>query len=445
MERYTRRRDRQHRHGRRTSDPRARREGARRRGIRRDDRVRHDQARRHAAQAARQLAPARPRLAGPIPLADGLSTYDWYLDNEARGRTMQRHGRRRPPSAHWSPASPARTAPTWPSCCSARATRSTASSAAPSPFNTERIDHLYHDPHETGVRFFGHYGDLTDGSSLTRLLDESSPTRSTTSAAQTHVRVSFDMPEYTADVGRLGALRLLEAMRDLSRRTGASPLLPGRPPPRCTAPPPPPQNETTPFHPRSPYAVAKVDAYWATVNYRESYGLFACNGILFNHESPRRGETFVTRKITRAVGRIAARPAGRALPRQPRRQARLGLRRRLRRGDVAHAAAGRAGRLRGRHRRDAHRARVPARRRSGAPGSTGSSTSTSIRAICRPAEVDHLLGDAGHTTAELGWKPTTSFEQLVDMMLAHDRELARRERTLVDAGHAVAGISGERH
>src|SRR5919106_1055289 len=169
-----------------------------------------------------------------------------------------------------------------------------------SSFNTDRIDHLYHDPHETGVRLFTHYGDLSDPVALTKLLYELQPDEIYHLGAQSHVRVSFDIPEYTFDVTAAGTLRLLEAIRESGVNTrfyqaSSSEMFGSAPPP---------QSESTPFHPRSPYAVAKVAAYWATVNYREAYGLFACNGILFNHEGPRRGETFVTRKITRALARI---------------------------------------------------------------------------------------------------------------------------------------------
>ena len=176
-----------------------------------------------------------------------------------------------------------------------------------STFNTDRIDHIYEDPHKEGVKFFLHYGDLTDGVTLRRILEEVRPKEIYNLGAQSHVRVSFDSPEYTVDSVGMGTLRLLEAIRDYCNRTGidvrfyqaGSSEMYGK----VQAVP---QKETTPFYPRSPYACAKVYAHWQTVNYRESYGMFACNGILFNHESPRRGETFVTRKISRAVARIAA-------------------------------------------------------------------------------------------------------------------------------------------
>jgi GDPmannose 4,6-dehydratase len=200
-----------------------------------------------------------------------------------------------------------------------------------SSFNTERIDHLYRDPHEEQVRLLLHHGDLADSSRLVRLVYEIQPDEVYHLGAQSHVRVSFDVPEYTSDVTGMGTVRLLEAMRDAGVKArfyqaSSSEMFGATPPP---------QSETTPFHPRSPYAVAKVTAYWITVNYRESYGLHASNGILFNHESP--------------PGRVAEQ----ALPGQPRRPARLGLRPRLHRRHVANAPAGRARRLRHRDRRDA--------------------------------------------------------------------------------------------
>ncbi len=176
-----------------------------------------------------------------------------------------------------------------------------------STFNTDRLEHIYEDPHSPTARLFLHYGDLTDGTTLRRILEEVQPQEIYNLGAQSHVRVSFDSPEYTVDTVGMGTLRLLEAIRDYQKRTaievkfyqaGSSEMF-GKVQEV-------PQTETTPFSPRSPYACAKVYAHWQTVNYRESYNLFACNGILFNHESPRRGETFVTRKITRAVARIVA-------------------------------------------------------------------------------------------------------------------------------------------
>ncbi len=173
-----------------------------------------------------------------------------------------------------------------------------------SSFNTERLDHIYQDRHQENANFFLHYGDLTDSSNLTRILKEVQPDEVYNLGAQSHVAVSFECPEYTADVDAMGTLRLLEAIRflGLEKKTrfyqASTSELYGEVQET-------PQKETTPFHPRSPYAVAKMYAYWITVNYRESYGMYACNGILFNHESPRRGETFVTRKITRAIANIS--------------------------------------------------------------------------------------------------------------------------------------------
>lgn len=176
-----------------------------------------------------------------------------------------------------------------------------------STFNTDRIDHIYQDPHQEDARFFLHYGDLTDGTTLRRILEETQPDEVYNLGAQSHVRVSFDAPEFTVDSVAMGTLRLLEAIRDYQQRTstdiryyqaGSSEMF-GK---VLEIP----QKETTPFYPRSPYACGKVYAHWQTINHRESYNLFACNGILFNHESPRRGETFVTRKITRAIASIVA-------------------------------------------------------------------------------------------------------------------------------------------
>jgi GDPmannose 4,6-dehydratase len=176
-----------------------------------------------------------------------------------------------------------------------------------STFNTDRIDHIYQDPHLEQAKLFLHYGDLTDGTTLRRILEEVEPDEVYNLGSQSHVRVSFDAPEYTVDSVGMGTLRILEALRDYQKRTqkevryyqaGSSEMFG-----KVQSVP---QSEATPFYPRSPYACAKVYAHWQTINYRESYNMFACNGILFNHESPRRGETFVTRKITRAVARIVA-------------------------------------------------------------------------------------------------------------------------------------------
>ncbi len=231
-----------------------------------------------------------------------------------------------------------------------------------SSFNTARVDHLYEDPHAGNVPFLMHYGDMTDSTNLIRLMQQIRPTEIYNLAAQSHVAVSFESPEYTANADAIGVLRLLEAIRILgmekdtrfyqastSELYGLVQEVP--------------QKETTPFYPRSPYAVAKLYGYWITVNYREAYGMFASNGILFNHESPIRGETFVTRKITRAVARIENGPRGDALSRQSRRQARLGPCQGLRRRHAPDPASRQPGRFRAGHRRDAFGARV---RRTGA-------------------------------------------------------------------------------
>ncbi len=206
-------------------------------------------------------------------------------------------------------------------------------------FNTQRVDHIYEDPHVDNAHFILHYGDLTDATNLIRIMQEVQPDEVYNLGAQSHVQVSFETPEYTANVDALGALRLLEAIRLLglqektryyqastSELYGLVQEVP--------------QSETTPFYPRSPYGVAKLYAYWIAVNYREAYNMYACNGILFNHESPIRGETFVTRKITRAVARIALGPSRQVLARQPGCSARLGPRPRLCRRNVPHASAG---------------------------------------------------------------------------------------------------------
>jgi len=311
-----------------------------------------------------------------------------------------------------------------------------------STFTTERINHLYQDPHESHLRLKLHYGDLADGTGLRRVLEQTEPDEIYNLGAQSHVRVSFDQPEYTADVVGTGTLRLLEAMRDYSHyadrkvklyQAGSSEMFGAATPP---------QNEDTVFYPRSPYAVGKVTAYWFCRNYREAYNLFIVNGILFNHESPRRGETFVTRKITRAVGRI-----------------KLGLQDKLflgnldaRRdwgyaGDFVEAmwlmlqqetpddyvvATGKAYSV-----RDFLEA---------AFGQAGLDYRKHVEfdpRYLRPTEVDHLLGDPGKAQAKLGWEPKVGFEELVRMMVEHDLDLARRERVLMDAGHAVSVRAGD--
>ncbi|PNY79794.1 GDP-mannose 4,6-dehydratase [Deinococcus koreensis] len=306
-----------------------------------------------------------------------------------------------------------------------------------STFNTDRIDHLYQDPHETGARMLLHYGDLSDASGLRMLIERVQPDEVYNLGAQSHVKVSYDQAEYTADVTGLGTLRLLEAIRDYQDRTGKQVRFYQASSSEMFGAAAPPQGLHTPFHPRSPYAVAKVYSYWQTVNHREAYDLYACNGILFNHESPRRGETFVTRKITRAVGRI-----------------KMGLQPKLYLGNLE------AKRDWG-HARDyveamwlmlqqetprdyciatgeAYSVREFAQRAFALVGLDAEDYIEIDPRYFRPAEVDYLLGDASETREALGWTPKTSFEQLVREMVEHDLELAGQEKTLIDAGHQIA-------
>jgi len=295
-----------------------------------------------------------------------------------------------------------------------------------STFNTERIDHIYQDPHESGLRMHLIYGDLNDASSLNKILRDVQPDEIYNLGAQSHVRVSFDIPEYTAEVGGLGTLRLLEAIRETgSNKTrfyqASSSELFGKAQEI-------PQRETTPFYPRSPYGVAKLYAYWITVNYRESYGLFACNGVLFNHESPRRGETFVTRKITRAAAAI-----------------KLGLQNKLYLGNLD------AKRDWG-HAKDFVEAMWLMLQQDEpddyviATGETHSVREFLDEAFgyldlnwkrfveidpryFRPAEVDLLVGDSSKARRKLGWKPKTTFKELVRMMVDADLADLKREHS----------------
>lgn len=289
-----------------------------------------------------------------------------------------------------------------------------------STFNTDRIDHIYEDPHREGVKLFLHYGDLTDGTTLRRILEEVQPVEIYNLGAQSHVRVSFDSPEYTVDAVGMGTLRLLEAIRDYQQRTGievrfyqaGSSEMFGL----VQAVP---QKETTPFYPRSPYACAKVYSHWQTVNYRESYNMFACNGILFNHESPRRGETFVTRKITRAVARIVA-----------------GNQKKLYMGNLdSKRDWGYA--------KDYVRAMWMMLQQEQPDDYVIATNEThSVREFLelafnyvnlnweeyvefdkrylRPAEVDLLIGDSTKARTQLGWTPSVTFEQLVALMVEAD-------------------------
>ncbi len=311
-----------------------------------------------------------------------------------------------------------------------------------SSFNTARVDHLYRDPHERDVRFFMHYGDLTDATNLIRIIQEVQPDEIFNLAAQSHVMVSFETPEYTANADGLGTLRLLEAIRilKLEQKTrfyqASTSELYGKVQET-------PQTETTPFYPRSPYGVAKLYAYWITVNYREAYGIYACNGILFNHESPIRGETFVSRKITRALARI-----------------KLDLQERLyvgnldARRDWGHArdyvrmqwlmlqqeepedyviATGRQYSVRDFIDAAARYLDIPIRwegqgaDEKGIDGRTGKVVVAVDRRYFRPTEVDTLLGDPGKARRKLGWEPLVSFEQLVKEMVAADLKEAKQD------------------
>ena len=318
-------------------------------------------------------------------------------------------------------------------------------------FNTQRVDHIYEDPHVEHQRFVLHYGDLTDSSNLTRILQQVQPDEIYNLAAQSHVAVSFEEPEYTANADALGALRVLEAMRilGLEKKTryyqASTSELYGLVKES-------PQKETTPFHPRSPYGVAKLYAYWITVNYREAYGMYACNGILFNHESPIRGETFVTRKITRALARIA-----------------LGLQDCLYLGnlnarrDWGHArdfveaqwrmlqqkepedfviATGEQHSVR--EFIEAAAAELGLAIRWKGKGAKECGIDAKGRTIVRidpryfrPAEVDTLLGDAARARQKLGWRPRVKFGELVAEMVREDLRAAERDELVKRHGHRV--------
>lgn len=318
-----------------------------------------------------------------------------------------------------------------------------------SSFNTARVDHLYRDPHEHGVRFFLHHGDLTDSSSLIRIIQQVQPDEIYNLAAQSHVAVSFEEPEYTANSDALGALRVLEAIRilGLEKKTrfyqastselyGLVQEIP--------------QKETTPFYPRSPYAVAKLYAYWITVNYREAYGIYACNGILFNHESPVRGENFVTRKITRALARI-----------------KLGLQKQMYLGnldakrDWGHAkdyvemqwlmlqqenpedfviATGAQYSVRDFVNAAAEELGIKIRwEGSGVDekgyGDDGNCLVSVDPRYFRPTEVETLLGDASKAKEKLGWQPKITFKELVKEMVREDLKTAERDELIKSNGY----------
>jgi GDPmannose 4,6-dehydratase len=328
-------------------------------------------------------------------------------------------------------------------------------------FNTDRIDHLYQDPHETDIRFKLHYGDLTDSTNLIRLIQQIQPDEIYNLGAQSHVQVSFDSPEYTANVDALGTLRILEAIRilGLEKKTkfyqASTSELYGKVQET-------PQKETTPFYPRSPYGVAKMYGYWIVVNYREAYNIFACNGILFNHESPIRGETFVTRKITRAVSRIA-----------------LGLQEKVFLGnldskrDWGHAkdyieamwlmlqhdrpedfviATGQTSTVRDfvtmsfnhlgieiefKGNGAAEKAYIVSAPKEFPALSKGQEVLALDPKYLRPTEVDLLLGDATKAKEKLGWQPKHNLKSLVADMMDSDIKLFKRDVYLTEGGHKV--------
>ena len=320
-------------------------------------------------------------------------------------------------------------------------------------FNTDRIDHLYQDPHEKNLRFFLHHGDMTDSSSLIRIIQQVQPDEIYNLAAHSHVQVSFEEPEYTANADALGALRILEAIRilGLEKKTryyqASTSELYGKVQEI-------PQKETTPFYPRSPYAVAKLYAYWITVNYREAYGMYACNGILFNHESPVRGETFVTRKITRALARIklglqdclylgnldAKRDWGHAKDYVEMQWLMLqqeqpedfviatGVQYSVR--DFVNAAADELGmkiRWEGSG-VDEKGYLLPSPASGGGAGGEGAKCIVAVDPrYFRPTEVETLLGDPSKAKAKLGWSPRISFAELVAEMVREDLKAAERD------------------
>jgi GDPmannose 4,6-dehydratase len=330
-------------------------------------------------------------------------------------------------------------------------------------FNTDRIDHIYQDPHAVNQNFFLHYGDLSDTSNLARIVQEVRPDEVYNLGAMSHVAVSFESPEYTADVDGLGTLRLLEAIRfaGLEQATrfyqASTSELYGLVQES-------PQRESTPFYPRSPYAVAKLYAYWITVNYREAYGMYACNGILFNHESPRRGETFVTRKITRALANIAQgleqqlflgnldalRDWGHARDYVQMQWLMLqqdapedfviatGRQHSVRRF-VELAAAELGIELAWQGSGVAERGLVASVSGDRAPGVVPGQPVVAVDPqYFRPTEVATLLGDPGKARRRLGWEPQTSIEAMVHEMVAHDLDTARRHKLLKSHGYDVA-------
>ena len=330
-------------------------------------------------------------------------------------------------------------------------------------FNTQRVDHIYEDPHVEQQRFVLHYGDLSDSSNLTRILSQVQPDEVYNLGAQSHVAVSFEVPEYTADVDALGALRLLEAIRflGLEKKTrfyqASTSELYGLVQEV-------PQRETTPFYPRSPYAVAKLYAYWITVNYREAYGMYACNGILFNHESPRRGETFVTRKITRGLANIAQglekclylgnlnslRDWGHAkdyvrmqwlmLQQEQPEDFVIATGQQITvREFIVWSAAELGLTLRFEGTGEHERGIVAGIEGDRAPGLKQGDCIVAVDArYFRPAEVEALLGDASKARNKLGWVPEITAQQMCAEMVLEDLQAARRLALLRQHGHDVA-------
>ncbi|AXK70987.1 GDP-mannose 4,6-dehydratase [Lysobacter sp. TY2-98] len=326
-----------------------------------------------------------------------------------------------------------------------------------SSFNTERIDHLYQDPHDADRRLVLHYGDLTDATNLIRILQNVQPDEVYNLGAQSHVQVSFETPEYTANADGVGALRLLEAIRILGLESktrfyqASTSELYGKVAET-------PQTETTPFYPRSPYGVAKLYAYWITVNYREAYGIYACNGILFNHESPIRGETFVTRKITRALARIhlgqqdqlylgnldARRDWGHArdyvemqwlMLQQPQPEDYViasGVQHSVR--EFVERAAAALGITVAWTGTGVDERGVVSRVTSDSQAKVGQVIVAIDPRYYRPTEVDTLLGDATKARIQLGWQPRIGFEALVNEMVAADLQLAQRDALVTGAG-----------
>ncbi len=319
-----------------------------------------------------------------------------------------------------------------------------------SSFNTARVDHLYKDPHEKDVRFFMHYGDLTDATNLIRIIQEVQPEEIYNLAAQSHVMVSFETPEYTANADALGALRILEAIRilKLEKKTrfyqASTSELFGKV--REV-----PQNENTPFYPRSPYGVAKLYSYWITINYREAYGIYACNGILFNHESPIRGETFVTRKITRAMARIkldlqeclyignldAKRDWGHAADYVEMQWLML----QQQEPDDFVIATGKQHSVKEVIETAGKQLGISIRWEGKGVEEKGINEENNKTIVAvdagyfRPTEVDNLLGDASKAKEKLGWEPRISFQQLISEMVAEDMKEAQKDNLCRQEGY----------